>query len=370
MSSQLLPPNSTLLERAVAEATSFDLSTSHLRHSESAELCPPQLLPWLAWERHVDSWDDSTTTVQQRKAISISLGLHKKKGTRWAVQRALSVFGFYIEIIEQRDQRAMYAELNPHYLDGTWRLNGAVCLRALDRQMYCPQIDHWAKFIVRMNLADVSDMNLTRVKKLVDEWKPVSRHAIWQFWLSLIASHNVMSSMSISACLFSSRLYPWETRSLSARSDAVWRLGKDGSWPRLDARPFGFSFAKTGVVSGYQLAEGRARSDITVHLPMMVANVFAREYLARDAVVALQSPVRLYQRLRRLDGSWKLTVSRFNRPFGFRFGGQSFYDSNRLDGSWTLGEHHITRQPARLRLNGRWLIGGPVSAEFELRRII
>lgn len=89
-----------MLERAVAEATSFDLSTSHLRHSESAELCPPQLLPWLAWERSVDEWGDTWPVNTQRRVIAASIEIHRKKGTVGAVRKALNSLGHSGKLIE------------------------------------------------------------------------------------------------------------------------------------------------------------------------------------------------------------------------------------------------------------------------------
>ena len=97
----------------------------------------------------------------------------------------------------------------------------AVALRPLDRMTYIPQVQHWAQCLVRMNLAEVSEAGaLPLIKALVEEWKPVSRHAIWQLWLALVAQHKVTATAGLRAFLPSTRLYPWESRSLSGYADA------------------------------------------------------------------------------------------------------------------------------------------------------
>lgn len=96
----LLPPNSTRLERAVADATAVDLNTTGLRHIQSAAMCQPQLLPWLAWERSVDDWDDTWTVDIQRSVIAASIEIHRKKGTVGAVRKALHSLGHSGKMIE------------------------------------------------------------------------------------------------------------------------------------------------------------------------------------------------------------------------------------------------------------------------------
>lgn len=103
--SSLLPPSSTPLERAVATATAFQLNTDGLRNAESAALCPPQLLPWLAWERSVDDWGDAWPVDVQRRAVASSVLLHQRKGTVWAVKQALAITGYRSQISEWWQQQ-------------------------------------------------------------------------------------------------------------------------------------------------------------------------------------------------------------------------------------------------------------------------
>ncbi|WP_114154054.1 phage tail protein I [Chromobacterium haemolyticum] len=103
MSRQLLPPNCTALESALADALAVDLDVSPLRGLADSARCPAALLPWLAWAMSVDSWDAALTERQQRALIRESIPIHKRKGTAGAVRRAMAALGIAIEYLEWRD---------------------------------------------------------------------------------------------------------------------------------------------------------------------------------------------------------------------------------------------------------------------------
>jgi phage tail P2-like protein len=93
--SELLPANSTALERAIAN-TGASLSTLPVpaRHVRNPETCPVALLPFLAWELSVDEWDPDWGEDVKRAVIAASIDIHRHKGTRGAVRRALAaIFG-------------------------------------------------------------------------------------------------------------------------------------------------------------------------------------------------------------------------------------------------------------------------------------
>ncbi|WP_022955766.1 phage tail protein I [Perlucidibaca piscinae] len=93
--SDLLPPNATAAERALSEAIARTGEVPVLvRDVWNPDLCPPELLPWLAWAFTVDSWDTSWTDTQKRGAIKASIAVHKYKGTIGALKEALAGIGF------------------------------------------------------------------------------------------------------------------------------------------------------------------------------------------------------------------------------------------------------------------------------------
>lgn len=101
MTSRLLPPNATRLERALADATAIVLDPTPVRHVLDAARCPPAVLPVLAWERSIDDFDQQRLSLQQQRSlIAESVAVHKIKGTLGAVRRALSALGVVITVKE------------------------------------------------------------------------------------------------------------------------------------------------------------------------------------------------------------------------------------------------------------------------------
>lgn len=95
MSESLLPPNSSALELAVSR-TGAQLSALPVpaRYVRDPKLCPGGLLPYLAWELSVDEWIAEWSEEVKRRVIGESVTIHRHKGTRGAVRRALAaVFG-------------------------------------------------------------------------------------------------------------------------------------------------------------------------------------------------------------------------------------------------------------------------------------
>jgi phage tail P2-like protein len=99
----LLPPNATPLERALFKASEPDVNPTPLSWLADASRCPVSFLPWLAWERSVDGWDEALTEGPRRTLISRSIEIHKHKGTAGAVRRALGALGVSVEFKEWQD---------------------------------------------------------------------------------------------------------------------------------------------------------------------------------------------------------------------------------------------------------------------------
>ena len=97
----LLPPNATVVERAIEMAAArIENVPTPARHMWNPQTCPTQLLPWLAWAFSVDEWDTTWTEVQKRATIATSYSVHRRKGTIGAVRRALGALDLDIDIIE------------------------------------------------------------------------------------------------------------------------------------------------------------------------------------------------------------------------------------------------------------------------------
>ena len=99
--SEIIPPNWTPAERALAAQTErITAIPSVIRDVWSAQTCPAEMLPWLAWALHVDDWERARTEQQKRDAIDASIEIHRRKGTASAVRRALQALGYDVEIDE------------------------------------------------------------------------------------------------------------------------------------------------------------------------------------------------------------------------------------------------------------------------------
>ena len=97
----LLPYNSTALEfaaeRAIREGLDTDVPIDRLW---SAQDCPVDLLPILAWALSVDYWDADWPENIKRQVIAASVFVHKHKGTRAALDKALDALDLGVSISE------------------------------------------------------------------------------------------------------------------------------------------------------------------------------------------------------------------------------------------------------------------------------
>lgn len=91
----LLPPSASAQERVLEDATArLGAVPAPLRALWRPAECPAALIPWLAWTLSVDEWDPAWPEALQRQMIAESAMLHARKGTPWAVKRALQLMGY------------------------------------------------------------------------------------------------------------------------------------------------------------------------------------------------------------------------------------------------------------------------------------
>lgn len=95
MTVTLLPPARTGTEEAL------DLATARLADVAididrvwRPEACPAALLPWLGWALSVDVWDPGWSEETKRRSIAEAIPIHRTKGTRASVERALHAAGY------------------------------------------------------------------------------------------------------------------------------------------------------------------------------------------------------------------------------------------------------------------------------------
>lgn len=114
----LLPPNASKHERDIEAVISPPLSFPN-RDLWNPEKCPEHLLPHLAWALSVDNWDSSWSIERKRQVIKDSIHIHRKKGTREAIERITSAIrGDETEVKEwfEDKQRLQPGEFEVNYL--------------------------------------------------------------------------------------------------------------------------------------------------------------------------------------------------------------------------------------------------------------
>ena len=125
----LLPPNSTLLERNLAEVCKDAFQLASIRVIKNIDEVPTQFLPFIAYQKSVDYWDDNWQDALKRQVIKSSRDQHKIKGTTAAIKRALEPFGYEVKLIE-------WFQVEPNLIPGTFNLELDLIGKSLTDDVY------------------------------------------------------------------------------------------------------------------------------------------------------------------------------------------------------------------------------------------
>jgi len=146
MSDRLLPSGSSALEVAAAEAcATIEALPVPLRRLWSAQDCPAELLPYLAWAWSVDRWDSGWSESTKRAVVAASEYVHRHKGTIGSIRRVVEPLGYLIRIIEW---------WKTGDVPGTFRLDVGVLDTGITEEMY------------------------NELERLIADARPCSRHLI------------------------------------------------------------------------------------------------------------------------------------------------------------------------------------------------
>lgn len=127
----LLPPNRQPLETALEQVLHSKYCVKRpeiLVEAHDPDVCPPHLLPWLAYAESVDVWSDDWDEQTQRDVIRASVPTHRMKGTRAAIKKALTTLGQSFSITE-------WWEPNAYHIPGFGHQNCTAWI-ALDGQRW------------------------------------------------------------------------------------------------------------------------------------------------------------------------------------------------------------------------------------------
>ncbi|EFO1600750.1 phage tail protein I, partial [Escherichia coli] len=103
----ILPVSASRAERVV-DSTAGDMlaeiAVCLIRYVKNPDLCPTELLPWLAWEMSVDTWNEHWTEAEKRAAIKRAAYIHRHRGTKAALNESLADSPFRSQIVEWYEQ--------------------------------------------------------------------------------------------------------------------------------------------------------------------------------------------------------------------------------------------------------------------------
>lgn len=90
---------------ALAEVFEIELKEAYREAERLANLSdidnlPEKLLDYLAYQKHVDFYDNSLSIEQKRDLIKFSQQWHRKKGTKWAIETVVSIFFKNSHVVE------------------------------------------------------------------------------------------------------------------------------------------------------------------------------------------------------------------------------------------------------------------------------
>lgn len=144
--SDLLPPNSTELERNLAKARSEEIELEkRLNVLINIDSAPDQFLNFLAIQHSVDYWRDDWSPSLKRAILKQSFSRHKIKGTPASIKKSLEPFGYTPKLVE-------WWQTTPQGVPGTFYLELDLVGKELSEEVY------------------------KEVNRLVEENKPASRH--------------------------------------------------------------------------------------------------------------------------------------------------------------------------------------------------
>lgn len=338
--SPLLPPNQLPLEAALANAADLPLTPERVATLWDAAACPVGLLPWLAWALSVDEWDDAWPEDRKREAVLQAVQLHRKKGTPWAVLRALEVHGYPgCELIEYADYHRQWEATHGLYLDGSWPLDGrylSANLAAGGGAMRHTVLRHWAQYAIRVNAAEEvwSRQAQRKITQVAKRYAPARAHLA--ALIGMLRMGFYMPCAMRSTARLRVRFTGCTRLSATGKThlDGCWLLDADKRAPVLDGawRLDGAQALHT-TYSGQRLDSGHLRMRQRV-----------RQRLDMHAGGERASCQTLAARLPALDGRWSL-------------------NTHTLAGTWSLGQG-LGLADARLsrlglqRLDGTWPLGG------------
>ncbi|MCG8643353.1 MAG: phage tail protein [Desulfobacterales bacterium] len=282
------------------------------REQAMPETCDVNYLSTIGQGRGVRQWPYEPDDFY-RSRVSRAYSFFQMGGKRSGVEEILRLAGIEVAIYEPRDIRAALSQIGTPVLDGSWHLDGSTQLKSVPEMVSMPYLS-WAEFLIRINLATMTDPQRTGLmKKLVYEYKPARSLPKFSYWLEMETSVETELDAQ-NAVVKDSDCYPLTCTPLL---DGSWKVGRDAENLKLDG-----TWAVDGFFRlGQELMPAVAMEKISNC--RHVSDGYGASIVEINAGVPEQPGTVPYfslsTRIRRLDGSWYVGSYRH------------------LDGTWSLG---------------------------------
>lgn len=171
VSDSLLPPNATVLERAVEAATTTPPLPVPNATLWNPDTCPAPMLPWLAHAMSVDFWNPDWPEERKRLVIRESVQVHRKKGTVGSIRRALAAQGL--------TNFRIYEKYGTPY-DGSAVYDGSIIHEG---------VDHWAEYRVFID----SPMTIERgqeIRAIIEDTHPTRCRLVGMFFTAAANNYD------------------------------------------------------------------------------------------------------------------------------------------------------------------------------------
>ena len=163
MTESIKPSSSTELQHALSKLTSAELAQlfdlNEIARTRRPVDCPPEWLPWLAWEKSIGSdegWDIAETEAARRRIVAEYIKIHERKGTPSVIRQLFKDLGYGdIEIIEN------YGSL---YWDGTAYFDGTF--------VFGGQEGDWAEYKIKLS-RPITNSEAEKIKKWLEQIAPL-----------------------------------------------------------------------------------------------------------------------------------------------------------------------------------------------------
>lgn len=336
----LMPPNASLLERRItAVAADIERADAPIHTLWDAQRVPLQMLPWLAWAVGVDDWSRHWPEQTQRAAVADAIQIRRRRGTPWAIRRALEVLGYNdVEILEHAQQDQEWQDAGGSYLDACWLLDAA---RQLGGDLVDPPrvvTVSWAQYALGFNVADapmrVRDQR--RLRRRIEDAAPLRSELV-----ALIYRYATVFDALIT-------LTPARIRA-RLRFDGCAGMRVPRAVPIMGCWSLSGSYRPVTLNAEYRLRgnialRGKIATGPSIDQGWGTVGIGVRQRSKMGLQVQSENHWLLGEtNPDRLDGKWAL-----NETLG---------EHRALGGGWPIGAAALY-QPRPVRLNGARLLGG------------